>query len=194
MQLFLKPNFPVLPSPDLDAGAVLDALKGEKYTWAIVQEVPGSRAIPVVMSAAIVEPSFTDDEFDALDNAISSFRVYLGDDGEPEFVVNGDKVAPDDARMRIFRAVLHTSGISNAAGIRVILSNGPRWVLIGTAAGVTISRSQGERADGSSIDTEPSERVKTGMYGGLVSLAFEEVITRDAKNRLQAAKAAASAS
>lgn len=188
IQLFLRPNYPVR-ARDTSNATVVDSLQDEKFTWAIVDERAGTHTAYVV-SGALVEPELTDDEFDALDSAIATgtFRAYLGDDGQPCFVVEEKEVATDDPRHRIFTLVLNTAGISNAAGIKVILANGPRWVLVETAEGLSISRSVGKRADGSVLDPEGPN---TSMYGGLVSQAFEAVVTRDAFASLQAAKAAA---
>lgn len=204
MQLFLRPHFPVQPREESTPEA-LDALQGEKYTWAIVDERAGTHT-KYVVAAALVEQDVTDDEFDALDGALapppsssspsspsdtpsaSGFRMYLDDAQQPCFLLGTRKVTPSDPQHAFFTWVLNGAAIARAAGLKVILSNGPRWILVETDDGLSISRSVGKRADGSALDPDGAN---TSMFGGLVSQAFEAVVTRDAMASLMAAKAAA---
>jgi hypothetical protein len=187
VQLFLRPHYPVLPHGGTSAPAV-SALQGEKYTWAIVDERAGTHTAFIV-SAAVVDLSITDEEMDALDAATTQGGLSMTlDKGVPVFTVGGDKVTPEDKRYRVLNWVLTGAGIASAAGVKLILSNGPRWVLVSTDSAIAISRSSGRRADDSPLDPHGAN---TSMFGGLVSQAFENVVTRDAMASLVAAKEAA---
>lgn len=206
VQLFLRPHFPVHPRADSSAEA-LAALQGEKYTWAIVDERAGTHT-KYVLAAALVEPDVSDEDFDALDAALTppppttkeegkegeegkeehGFRMYLDDANDPCFIVGTRKVTPSDDGHAFFTWVLNGAAVSRAAGLKLILSNGPRWILVETDNGLSISRSVGKRKDGTMLDKDGAN---TSMFGGLVSQAFEAVVTRDAMASLMAAKAKA---
>ncbi|BEJ11705.1 hypothetical protein CspHIS471_0201650 [Cutaneotrichosporon sp. HIS471] len=189
VQLFLRPHFPVTPRADASQEA-RDALIGEKYTWAIVDERAGTH-IKFVLAAALVDEDITDENFDALDATLAErgggFRMYMEDEG-PCFLLGERKVTPSDPQHAFFAWVLNGAATARAAGLKVILSNGPRWIMVETDDGLSISRSVGKRKDGSVLD---SEGANTSMFGGLVSQAFEAVVTRDAVASLMAAKAKA---
>jgi hypothetical protein len=190
VQLFLRPHFPVTPRAEASAEA-RDALVGEKFTWAIVDERAGTHT-KFVLAAALVEQDITDEDFDTLDAALAEggggFRMYMGDDGTPCFLLGERKVTPEDPQHAFFTWVLNGAATARAAGLKVILSNGPRWILVETEEGLSISRSVGKRKDGSVLDPEGAN---TSMFGGLVSQAFEAVVTRDAVTSLMEAKAKA---
>lgn len=201
VQLFLRPHFPVHPRAGASAEA-LDALQGEKYTWAIVDERAGTHT-KYVLAAALVEQDVSDEDFDALDGALTpppltkdegegkegeehGFRMYLDDNNDPCFIVGTRRVTPSDAQHAFFTWILNGAAVSRAAGLKIILSSGPRWILVETEDGLSISRSVGKRKDGSVLDMDGAN---TSMFGGLVSQAFEAVVTRDAMASLMAAKA-----
>lgn len=186
VQLFLRPHFAVTPRAGASAEARA-ALVGEKYTWAIVDERAGTHT-KYVLAAALVEEDVADADFDALDAALADagggFRMYM--DGEaPCFLVGERKVTPADAQHAFFTWVLNGAATARAAGLKLILANGPRWILVETDEGLSISRSVGKRKDGSALDPDGAN---TSMFGGLVSQAFEAVVTRDAVDSLVAAK------
>jgi len=185
-QLVLKPNHPVIGRPGLDPAA----LRGEKFTWAVVNERRDVKN-PAPISGAFVNTEITDSDFDALDDAVpkGEFKSYI-EDGSIYFNVDGKKVGPQDPLFLVFNAALEGGAMASATGMKIIVSNGPRWVVanVDPATGLTISPSYGKRADGSVI---AEGRPTTTMYGALVSYAFETVINLDAKASLEAAKAAA---
>lgn len=187
VQLFLRPNYPVLGRADIDQAK----LEGEKFTWAIVNERRGTN-VASIAAGAIVNLAITDDEFDALDKATSaSDFVSFFQDGAMHFRANGQDVGPKDPMYRVFTFALEGGAIAHAADLKVILSNGPRWLAVGVQGGrLTFSRTFGQRSDGKPI---AADRPTTTMYGALVSNAFETVITRDAMASLEAARAAAGA-
>ncbi|GMK56264.1 hypothetical protein CspeluHIS016_0301040 [Cutaneotrichosporon spelunceum] len=189
VQLFLRPHFPVTARADASSEAQ-DALQGEKYTWAIVDERAGTH-IKFVLSAAFVDEDMTDDDFDTLDAALAEggggFRMYM-EDGEPCFLIGERKITPSDPQYAFFSWLLNGAATARAAGLKVILSNGPRWIMVETEEGLTISRSVGKKKDGSVLDPEGAN---TSMFGGMVSQAFEAVVTRDAVSSLLTAKAQA---
>ncbi|CAK9782972.1 unnamed protein product [Cutaneotrichosporon oleaginosum] len=187
VQLFLRPHYAVSPRADASAEARA-ALATEKYTWAIVDERPGTH-VRHVLAAALVDEDVSDAEFDALDAALAAgFKMYVDDDGTPCFLLGERRVTPADAQHAFFTWVLNGAATARAAGLKLILANGPRWILVETDGGLSISRSVGKRKDGSVLDPEGAN---TSMFGGLVSQAFEAVVTRDALASLMHAKAKA---
>lgn len=185
VQLFLRPHYPVLVREGIDKAK----LAGEKYTWAIVHEKPGTN-LATVVAGALVDESITDEAFDALDVATRAPDFQTVFDGQKVmFRFNGTKITSEHEHYRAFMFALEGGAVSDAAEIKVIISNGPRWLAAGTQEGrLTFSRTFGSRKTGEPID---AERPTTTMYGGLVGNAFENVITRDAMASLQAARAAA---
>lgn len=177
--LSLQHNVAVVPKAGIDPAA----LEGETYTWAVVAEgTSGAGSSKEIASAAMVDTTLTDDDMDALDAATSSgkFMSYV-QDGAMHYRVgsegdaDGREIGPDDPHYGVYNFALEGGALAHAGGGALILSNGPRWLVVSADKGLTFSRTYGQRADRSPV---ADDRPTTSMYGGLVGNAFEHVITR----------------
>lgn len=173
-KLSLQGNYPIKHA--VDPKSVGEA----KFTWAIVNASE-------IVAGAIVNQDLTDDEMDALDKttAEGDFMTYL--EGESiRFVTSTGEIGPEDPNYRIYHLAVEGGAVASAMDMKVIISNGPRSLLVGVdpERGLTFSPTFGTRSDGTVLERS------TTLYGALVANAFETVITRDAQASLAAAKAA----
>lgn len=172
LSLVLKHHVPVTPKAGIDPAA----LEGEHYTWAVIATSEGKA--DEIASAAMVDTSLTDADMDALDAATSSgsFMSYVKDGAMHYRIDKGKEIGPDDPHYAVYNFALEGGALAHAGGGSLILSNGPRWLVVGAEKGLTFSKSYGQREDRSPV---AEDRPTTSMYGGLVGNAFEHAITRD---------------
>jgi hypothetical protein len=179
VKLSLKPNVQVIGRAGIDQSV----LEGETYSWAILSEPAGE-----VASAAMVNTSLTDGDMDALDEATASgkFMSYVKNGAMHYKIADGPEIGPDAAHYEAYNFALEGGALANASGGALIVSNGPRWLVVsadGGLKGLKFSRTYGQREDRSPV----AEGVPTtSMYGALVGNAFEHVITRAEHARLLA--------
>lgn len=182
VKLSLRHNVPITPKPGIDPSA----LEGEHYTWAVLATSEGKEE---VASAAMVDTNLTDADLDALDTVTESgkFMSYVKD-GAMHYRVGGEEeggkeIGPGDAHYNMYNFALEGGALAHASGGALILSNGPRWLVVSAEKGLTFSRSFGQREDRSPV---AADRPTTSMYGALVGNAFEHVITRAQQAQLVA--------
>jgi hypothetical protein len=147
-----------------------------KYSWAVVYEPSGE-----IAAGALVDTSIPDEDFDALDAYLETGQfMTIYRDKVVYFRVgeDGHEIGPGDEHWDTFNFIVEGSAYAYAAGRKVIISNGPRWLVVTADDGVQFTCTYGYHRDGTPTEGGQAFDTNPRLFGALVATAYQDVLSK----------------